>query len=165
MNSEIKKEEEGEEGELDSSESYGSTSDSSSTSEADTEPPEAIPPCIRMVVVQSEVMTCGELFIVTCMGGSVGREGEHDVLLDDIGCSKSHARITYQDGKFYYQDQGSTNGSVINDRRLKGDETREIGHGSRITIGTTGLVCHVHPGIQTCLECEPGLMKTPIVTP
>ncbi|XP_059098339.1 angiogenic factor with G patch and FHA domains 1-like, partial [Tigriopus californicus] len=105
-----------------------------------------------MVVVQSEVMTCGELFIVTCMGGSVGREGEHDVLLDDIGCSKSHARITYQDGKFYYQDQGSTNGSVINDRRLKGDETREIGHGSRITIGTTGLVCHVHPGIQTCLE-------------
>lgn len=163
---EEEEEEEEEEGELDSSESQDSEStDETNGSEAEEEPPKEIPPCIRMVVAQSEIMTRGELFIVTCMGGSVGREGDHDVLLDDIGCSKSHAQITYRDGKFYYQDQGSTNGSTINAHRLKDQEVREIGHGSKIKIGTTDLVCHVHPGIQTCLECEPGLTKPAVVAP
>jgi len=33
-----------------------------------------------------------------------------------------------------------------------------IGHGSEIRIGGTRLLCHVHPGAETCLECEPGVV-------
>ena len=34
----------------------------------------------------------------------------------------------------------------------------EIGHGSLLQIGTTKLLCHVHPSRETCFECEPGLV-------
>jgi hypothetical protein len=29
-----------------------------------------------------------------------------------------------------------------------------------LQIGTTVLACHVHPGKETCLECEPGVVQT-----
>ena len=38
----------------------------------------------------------GTLFLVTCTGGTVGREGNHDVLIQDIGCSKFHAKIEFK---------------------------------------------------------------------
>ena len=38
----------------------------------------------------------GTLFLVTCTGGTIGREGNHDVLVQDIGCSKFHAKIEFK---------------------------------------------------------------------
>ena len=46
----------------------------------------------------------GSLFIITCMGGTIGRAEDgsapHDVPLDDIGCSKFHAKVACTGGKF-----------------------------------------------------------------
>ena len=38
----------------------------------------------------------GTLFVVTCKGGTIGREGNHDVLIQDIGCSKFHGKIEFK---------------------------------------------------------------------
>ena len=35
----------------------------------------------------------------------------------------------------------------------------EVGHGTLIQIGKTKLLCHLHPGRETCLECEPGVVR------
>lgn len=35
----------------------------------------------------------------------------------------------------------------------------EIVHGSKIQIGSTILLCHIHEGSQTCGHCEPGLLQ------
>ena len=40
----------------------------------------------------------------------------------------------------------------------KESKPQEIGHGTLIRIGSIQLICHVHPGIETCLKCEPGIV-------
>lgn len=128
-------------------------------------------PCVRIVVhgvpeesKESGVVGIGTLFIVTCKGGSVGREGQHDVLLDDVACSKYHAKVSFsqEEFKYYLTDMGSRNGTFVDGKRLsvskRESDPVEIGHGTLIQIGGTKLICHVHPGNETCYKCEPGVI-------
>ncbi len=72
-------------------------------------------------------------------------------------------RISHTENRYYITDLGSSNGTFVNGSRLSKPKTesepREIGHGSVLQIGTTKLLCHVHPGRETCFECEPGLVQ------
>ena len=85
-------------------------------------------------------------------GGSIGRDGNHDVLLDDIACSKNHCKIEFDENqdKYFLTDIGSQNGTFIDGHRLssakKESIPKEIGHGTLVKIGSTQLICHVHPG-------------------
>ncbi|XP_011067127.1 PREDICTED: angiogenic factor with G patch and FHA domains 1 isoform X3 [Acromyrmex echinatior] len=98
-------------------------------------------------------------------GGTLGREGDHSVLIPDINISKYHARFVYDEIKKQYQviDSGSRNGTFINGKRLsvakQESEPHEIIHGSIIKIGGTKLLCHIHNGNETCGYCEPGLVQ------
>lgn len=118
-------------------------------------------PCIRMVVHSSpsDTVNVGTLFIVTCKGGTIGREGNHDVLIEDIACSKNHGKIEFDERqcKYYLTDEGSRNGTFVDGKRLH-SRPQEIGHGSLLKIGSVELICHVHPGQETCLKCEPGVI-------
>jgi len=122
-------------------------------------------PCIRLNVIQSEdeKVKVGTLYIVTCTGATIGSKGTHEVLLQDLGCSKLHARFTFHTTTCSYtlKDLGSRNGTWINGKRLSKpkEESKEVavGHKTIIQIGKTKLSCHLHPGVETCRECEPGL--------
>lgn len=48
------------------------------------------PPCMRIIVKETDMaqLKVGSLFLVTCTGGSLGREGDHSVLIPDINISK-----------------------------------------------------------------------------
>jgi len=124
-------------------------------------------PCIRLVVMETEDsgVTVGTLYLVTCKGGSIGSRGPHEVLLPDMGCSKHHARVTYRSelGKYFLRDLGSRNGTWVGGKRMSVSKMEsgdvEIGHGTLVQIGKTKLLCHVHPGRETCLQCEPGVVK------
>ncbi|XP_023330858.1 angiogenic factor with G patch and FHA domains 1 [Eurytemora carolleeae] len=124
-------------------------------------------PCVRLVVknTEDERVHLGSLYIITCKGGSIGSKGLHEVLLPDLGCSKLHAQVSFKssDCSYYLKDLGSRNGTWINGKRLSKpkEESKliQIGHGTCIQIGKTKLICHVHPGTETCLECEPGLVR------
>ncbi len=50
----------------------------------------AWPPCMRIIVKETTVKTIqvGSLFIITYAGGTLGREGEHAILIPDINISK-----------------------------------------------------------------------------
>uniref|UniRef100_A0A0K2SWY4 Angiogenic factor with G patch and FHA domains 1like [Bombus impatiens] n=1 Tax=Lepeophtheirus salmonis TaxID=72036 RepID=A0A0K2SWY4_LEPSM len=143
-----------------------STSSPSDTSEDEQGPPPADKiPCVRLMVYESEDSKIGSLFLVTLPGGSIGREGaEHDVLLPDPGCSKFHAKITYDEkkGQYFLKDMGSRNGTWLNNKRMSvsksESEPHEILHRSKIQIGKTILFAHIHPHLETCGGCEPGLL-------
>ncbi|XP_046399060.1 angiogenic factor with G patch and FHA domains 1 [Ischnura elegans] len=129
------------------------------------------PPCMRIIVKETEVkgLKVGTLFIVTCTGGTLGREGDHAVSIPDINISKHHGKFTYEvpedggEGKYFISDFGSRNGTYLNGERLsvakQESEPQEVVHGSIVQVGSTKLLCHIHRGSETCGHCEPGLVQ------
>ncbi len=67
---------------------------------------------------------------------TLGRLPECDVVVQDPGASRHHARIRREDGGFVVADLGSTNGTLVNDEPVT---ERVLEDGDRITIGTTVL--------------------------
>lgn len=55
-----------------------------------TEMSKAWPPCMRIIVKETNVknLKSGTLFLVTYDGGTLGREGDHQVLIPDLNISK-----------------------------------------------------------------------------
>lgn len=123
---------------------------------------------MRIILKETTVtrLKIGALFIVTCDGGTLGREGDHSILIPDINVSKHHATITFdkESSRYKIVDLGSRNGTLLNGKRLSASkqesEPQEIIHGSVLQIGNTKLLCHIHKGQQTCGHCEPGLVQT-----
>lgn len=139
---------------------------------------------MRVIVLQTNLpkLKVGNLFLVTFKGGSLGREGNHDVLIPDINISKvsftnfffpkiffykikcfqHHLTISYDRKKKRYQcvDLGSKNGTILNGARMSASqqESKTIGipHGSVMELSQTKLLFHIHEGHNTCAECEPG---------
>lgn len=48
------------------------------------------PPCMRIIVKETNVknLQIGTLFMITYPGGTLGREGDHAILIPDINISK-----------------------------------------------------------------------------
>lgn len=82
----------------------------------------AWPPCMRLIVTETnlEKVSEGTLFIVTCDGGKLGREGDHSIIIPDINVSKHHATISFNRDTGCYEivDLGSRNGTLLNGKRM-----------------------------------------------
>ncbi|KPU75802.1 uncharacterized protein Dana_GF12318, isoform B [Drosophila ananassae] len=119
------------------------------------------PPMLRIVVQETglEGLKVGSLHLITYKGGSLGREGSHDVIIPDVNVSKCHLKFHYENKLAIYKihDVGSRNGTILNGSKMS-SAPMDLVHGSVITIGQTKLLCHVHEGNSTCGQCEPGLL-------
>ena len=60
------------------------------------------------------------------LGGTttLGREPTNDVVVTEPGASRQHAEIVESDDGFRLRDLNSTNGTFVNDRRVRGRELR-----------------------------------------
>jgi hypothetical protein len=67
---------------------------------------------------------------------TLGRLPESDVVVDDPGASRQHARIGHAGDGFVLADLGSTNGTLVNGEPV---QERTLQDGDRITIGETVL--------------------------
>ena len=67
---------------------------------------------------------------------TIGRLPECDIVVEDPGASRQHARIRRTDGGFVLVDLGSTNGTLVNDLPIR---EHVLENGDRITIGETVL--------------------------
>jgi hypothetical protein len=65
---------------------------------------------------------------------TIGRLADCDVVLKDKGASRKHAQLKLRDGIWTLTDLGSTNGTRLNGQTV---QSRELGDGDKITIGTT----------------------------
>lgn len=124
------------------------------------------PPSLRLVVQETNLddLKVGSLSMITFKGGSLGREGNHDVIIPDVNVSKFHLQFTYDTKKTIYKciDLGSRNGTILNGTRMSASKTEsnsyDLVHGSILQIAQTKLLCHIHEGNSTCGLCEPGLL-------
>lgn len=161
----------------DSSESGWTSLSLSSLSEEDDEMedegqpvnPLNYPPCVRLIVVESKSLPIGSLHIVTVTGGTIGREGSGHILkIPDIGVSKKHAEFIYDQEKRNYtvRDLGSQNGTSINGTMIASvrtvSEAQLLSHKDVLQIGSTSFTVHIHPGTETCDDCEPGLVQAKV---
>lgn len=67
----------------------------------------------------------------------IGRADDSTLVLDDDYASTRHARIAMQGDEWYVEDLGSTNGTLLNDRRV--DAPVEVHAGDVLKIGKTVL--------------------------
>jgi len=68
----------------------------------------------------------------------IGRSPSCNIRLDDSGVSRSHAEISYQDGIWFVRDLGSSNGTLVKNRRA-GDDKLPLHNGDEVRIGHSTL--------------------------
>lgn len=73
----------------------------------------------------------------------IGRGPECELVLRDSKVSRRHARLAGRDGALVLTDLGSTNGTMVNGRRVT---EMALGAGDRIDLGETSLVIQAAPG-------------------
>ncbi|XP_078668378.1 uncharacterized protein LOC144909878 isoform X1 [Branchiostoma floridae x Branchiostoma belcheri] len=152
------------------SDSSSESDDSSGESEESDESSLQWPPCIRVMVDESDTLRPGSLFIITCDGGTIGREKDmgHAIRIPDVNISKSHVEVSYDRGAAQYTvtDLCSQNGTLLNGQRISEPKCRSapcpVSHGAVLQLGGTVLSLHIHNGTDTCDGCEPGLVMAAI---
>lgn len=63
----------------------------------------------------------------------IGRMRENDIVVDSPAASRFHARLLLEAGRVFLEDGGSENGSLVNEKRVRG--RHELAPGDRILIG------------------------------
>lgn len=91
---------------------------------------------------------------------NIGRVEGNDVVLPSSTVSRTHARIFVANNKCYFDDLGSTGGSLINDVPVT--QRTEITHGAKIKIGEYTLYLEYKDSVNTNQGQE--ILKTQIVS-
>ncbi|HVE68900.1 MAG TPA: DUF3662 and FHA domain-containing protein [Solirubrobacteraceae bacterium] len=95
-------------------------------------PPEAgTAPATAIVVAEGRRMVVGRT------GATIGRSRDCDIVLADGNVSRRHAEVLPTEGGWSVNDLGSTNGVVVNGRRIAGATALKAG--DRIELGTSEL--------------------------
>ncbi len=90
----------------------------------------------RLVAVQGPY--AGQSFPLSHVAVVIGRAPERDIALPaDTSVSRSHARITYADGRHFIADEGSSNGTFVNGGRIS--DPRLLSSGDTITLAETSF--------------------------
>jgi hypothetical protein len=99
---------------------------------ADAPPPEPEPE--REVV---SLTVAGRQHVVSDPCVVLGRSREAGVRISDVNISRKHAEIRQEGSTFWVVDLGSTNGTLVNGKRVDRQRLRD---GDRITLGATEIV-------------------------
>ncbi|MFN0064503.1 MAG: diguanylate cyclase [Myxococcaceae bacterium] len=67
----------------------------------------------------------------------IGRSAAADIQLERESVSRAHAQLVFAKGAVSIEDLGSTNGTLVNDKRIS--EARRLMHGDLIKVGSTIL--------------------------
>ncbi len=69
----------------------------------------------------------------------IGRDPTNQIVLnDDRYASRYHAWVTYEQGSFWLEDLGSTNGTFLNDELV--EQREQLASGDKIKTGETEMV-------------------------
>ncbi|PWB71460.1 MAG: ABC transporter ATP-binding protein [Anaerolineales bacterium] len=64
----------------------------------------------------------------------IGRNETAGIFINHKEVSRRHARLTYKEGKYFLEDLGSSNGTVVNGQRISGETA--LADGAEIMLGT-----------------------------
>jgi pSer/pThr/pTyr-binding forkhead associated (FHA) protein len=94
----------------------------------------------------------GEITSLTKQVMILGRDGRHDIVINDPEVSRQHARLLLQPEGYLLEDMGSTNGTFLNGVRLA--QPRLLSDGDEIGLGETVVLVFqsfVSEAIETVL--------------
>jgi hypothetical protein len=77
----------------------------------------------------------GRSFQVTPAGLRLGRDPANEVVIEDVGVSRQHARVILHNGAVWVQDAGSRNGVFVNQQRVP--DHRQVKPGERLLVGNS----------------------------
>ncbi len=80
----------------------------------------------------------GRRLLVPSEGGTIGRSRDCAIVLEDAGVSRRHAELRPEEDGWLVQDLGSTNGVLVNGRRIRGPQSLQ--DGDRLELGSTEVV-------------------------
>jgi hypothetical protein len=83
----------------------------------------------------------GRRLLVPPAGGTIGRSRDCDIVLEDTGVSRRHAEIRPGGDGWTLADLGSTNGVLLNGRKVRG--AQPLSAGDRVELGSTEIVFEV----------------------
>jgi hypothetical protein len=104
-----------------------------------TESELAARPALAYLVVQrshAQGPRVGERLALRALS-SIGRDSGNDVVVNDEAASARHAVIELSDGSWWIEDEGSTNGTVLNGERVARRE--RLRDGDIVDIGRVGM--------------------------
>jgi two-component system, cell cycle response regulator len=87
-----------------------------------------------VVIYASESTQFGKRYVLTTGPLLIGRGTENDVVLDNDIVSRQHCRFDRKSDKWFVSDDGSTNGTYVNDVPVKEQSLRQ---GDQIKVGDT----------------------------
>src|SRR5947207_7238149 len=76
----------------------------------------------------------------------IGRDPQCQLRPASQAVSKQHCAVIVRDGKVYLQDFGSTNGTVVNDGVVKGEE-RQLKNNDSVKIGPLDFTVRIEPTV------------------
>ena len=71
---------------------------------------------------------------------SAGRDPANDLVLVTKTVSREHARIVCEDGRWYVEDRGSFNGTLLNGQRVPPGTRLPLRHADRLQLGSQTMV-------------------------
>lgn len=66
---------------------------------------------------------------------TIGRTADNDIQIDNMAVSGRHARIIRNLSRYYLEDLNSTNGTFLNEEKIRKNSQRELKESDEITIG------------------------------
>jgi pSer/pThr/pTyr-binding forkhead associated (FHA) protein len=95
---------------------------------------------------------------LTTPSATIGRADSNDIVLEgDMRVSRHHARVDFDEEQWVISDTRSTNGTVVNGRKIGAHALR---HGDRILVGDVALVfVPVADPLATVTEVSPGTQE------
>jgi len=87
-----------------------------------------------VVIYTKEPALLGRRFVLGKSQLRIGRGTENDIVLEGDSVSRKHAHIEERSGKWWVVDDGSTNGTYVNDERVA---RHGLNTGDRVKVGPT----------------------------
>ncbi len=87
----------------------------------------------------------------------IGRGEQADLVIIDAEMSRQHCRILHEDGRWFVEDQGSLNGTLVNGEPV---ERAAIAHGDELHIGMSTIrfdIIGARPGDEAAGPAEPNV--------
>jgi diguanylate cyclase (GGDEF)-like protein len=90
-----------------------------------------------VVIYASEPGLLGKRYVLEKSPLRIGRGGDNHIVLEGDSVSRRHAHFERRAGAWFIVDDGSTNGTFLNEEQVKGDAT--LTNGDRVKVGPSIL--------------------------
>jgi DNA-binding CsgD family transcriptional regulator len=77
---------------------------------------------------------------------TIGRDEQNDLVLITKSVSREHARIVCEDERWYVEDRGSFNGTLLNGQRIQPGARLPLRHADRLQLGSQ-VILFSHPAL------------------